>query len=208
VIIAQLLFQQLIGQRLNSSGELMLEIAAQPGTDKRFEESDDDEVGRMESAREEIDLLVAGDVFAQPKRVPWFGLMGALSFVAAALGDQSLAKKAHSALEPHAGQMLVIGFCSFCWGSVDHLLAVLLSTMNRWDEAELRFESAIRICTRAGLLPCLARVQFDYARMLRDSGRSGCGRFGEIVTSSAGLATELEMRRLYAKLKFEWPELV
>jgi PAS domain S-box-containing protein len=49
-VLAQFLFQYVIGRRLSDSGKLMLEIAMKPSTGKRFVVSGDDEVGQMESA--------------------------------------------------------------------------------------------------------------------------------------------------------------
>ena len=49
-IFAQFLFQYILGRRLTESGKLMLDIAENPHTNRRFIVSDDDEVGQMESA--------------------------------------------------------------------------------------------------------------------------------------------------------------
>jgi DNA-binding winged helix-turn-helix (wHTH) protein/tetratricopeptide (TPR) repeat protein len=166
------------------------------------------EVGQLDRAREEIDLLLGDRVFDHPKRITWFGTMGAVSFVASALGDRALAQQAHNALQPYATRMLVIGFCSFCWGSVDHLLAVLLTTLGRWEDAEAKFESAIHACSATGARPCLARAQYDYARMLHVSGRHESDRFHQCVASAARLATELGMSRLHCKIEAEWPGLI
>ena len=53
-VITLFLFQNIIGRRLQRSGQLMLEIAATPNTGKRFHVSGDDEVGQMESAFNQV----------------------------------------------------------------------------------------------------------------------------------------------------------
>ncbi|MBF0454199.1 MAG: PAS domain S-box protein [Magnetococcales bacterium] len=53
-VLAQFFFQSIIGQRLKRSGQLMLEIAQRPDTNKRFTQSGPDEVGQMEKAFNQV----------------------------------------------------------------------------------------------------------------------------------------------------------
>ena len=89
----------------------------------------------------------------------------ALASVACAhLGDGHRAKRLYAMLEPHAGQFVDAGPAWF--GSSNHYLGLLASTLGRVDEADSRFAAAVEAYEGMGAEAWLARARLDWARAL------------------------------------------
>ena len=128
--------------------------------------------------------------------------MGSLVFAAALLNNTSLAARLYPLLIPHADHLAVIGYCSFCWGSVRHWLGIISTILRRWDEAEQHFEAALMINLRVGARPWLAKTEYDYARMLSRWGEEPM-RARRHLSKCAALAEQLGMSRLLEKIRVE-----
>jgi tetratricopeptide (TPR) repeat protein len=94
-----------------------------------------------------------------------------LSEVCAFLGDAARAATLYQLLLPYAGYNIVLGVEIVCYGAATRYLALLASTMSRWEVAERHFNEALAMKTRMGARPYLARTQYEYAEMLRARGQ-------------------------------------
>jgi tetratricopeptide (TPR) repeat protein len=157
------------------------------------------EQSKFREAEEHTEWLLRAGALDRPKRSEWFGTMGSLVFATGLLQNIDLADRLYPLLVPHADHLAVIGYCSFCWGSVRHWLGILSTVLERWDEAECHFEAAITTNMRVGARPWLARAEYDFARMISFQGKDPT-RAEECLRSCAVLAEELGMSRLLEKI--------
>jgi hypothetical protein len=161
------------------------------------------EVGRNQSAVEQVDWLVRAGALRGPKRIDWYATTGCLALVAHGLRDSALASTLYKELRPHAEQFAVVGYCSYVWGSTHGLLGLLACVLEDWNESAAHFEAAIRANERAGALPRLARSYIDYGEMLLRCG-SHSRRGEELVGSGRQLAQQLGMARLASGASSAW----
>ena len=164
------------------------------------------EQSKFREAEEQTEWLLRAGALNRPKRSEWFGTMGSLVFTGGLLKNTSLAKRLYLLLTPHADHLAVIGYCSFCWGSIRHWLGILSTVLERWDEAERHFKAALLINLRVGARPWLARAEYDYARMILCQGKEPM-KAEEHLRNCTALAKELGMNRLLEKIRAEgWEE--
>ena len=86
-----------------------------------------------------------------------------------------------------------------CTGAVDRSLGMLATTMQRLDEAQLYFESALQLEESMEALPSVARTRYWFARMT--AARNGEGhrsRAAELLQRAADTADALSMPKLAA----------
>ena len=118
--------------------------------------------------------------------------------VALALGGQERARVLHEELIPWEGQIVVGGFAEAPLGAVDRYLGMLATAMGRWEDAETRFEGALRLEDGLAAPPLLARTRYWYGRMLLARGEpADLERADELLASSRDAARLLGMARLH-----------
>ncbi|HUS31609.1 MAG TPA: hypothetical protein VMZ53_24050, partial [Kofleriaceae bacterium] len=126
-------------------------------------------VGNLPQARATLDLLTS--------RLP--ELAGRQSTVwvaeaAAALDDSALSESLIPLLAPIASRNLANGLWTmWCEGPVTRALGLVATTAHRFDEAEKYFETALERVDVLGAPPHRARIEVDYAAMLRKRNQSG-----------------------------------
>jgi hypothetical protein len=157
------------------------------------------EQSKFREAGEQVEWVLRAGALNRPKRSEWFGIMGSLVFATGLLRNASLAKRLYPLLAPHADHLAVIGYCSFCWGSIRHWLGILSTVLERWDEAEDHSRASLLTNLKVGARPWFARAEYDYAQMILLRGGDPA-RAEEHLRSSAILAQELGMTRFLEKI--------
>jgi tetratricopeptide (TPR) repeat protein len=133
------------------------------------------ELGKVEEARDVMEAAIGRGVLNSFPRNSWFGTLGSLTLACRVLESPAIVRELYARWERFAGQMAVVGFSSFCWGSTDRFLGVLAGLMCKWDVAQAHFHRAIAANKMAGAAPALAHTYADLAAML-DRNQLGVGR--------------------------------
>jgi tetratricopeptide (TPR) repeat protein len=103
-------------------------------------------------------------------------------------------------LLPYAEQVIVqtVPHPVVCYGSASLYLALLDTTMTRWEDADNRFAAAIRVNNSLGARSLLARTQYEYAHMLSRRARAqdrrralGLLDSAEVTATAVGIAAVL-----------------
>ena len=102
------------------------------------------EAGRREEAEALLTGLVAEDCRAVPPDALWMSGITTLAIAAAKLDRPAEAATLHELLLPHTGKIVQQGVVAW-WGAVDHYLGLTAMTLERWDDAERAFRSALRL---------------------------------------------------------------
>jgi class 3 adenylate cyclase len=123
------------------------------------------ECGRDDDARREIAIALDG-LATHPEDAVWMPSMAMLANACALEDDAAGCARVYELLLPYAGRAVIVGAGVVCAGPVAFYLGLLAMTMRRSVEAALHFETAVAMCERLEARPWLARVQFNYARML------------------------------------------
>jgi tetratricopeptide (TPR) repeat protein len=130
------------------------------------------EVGRVEEARRELDILARDEFAALARDAVWMLGVVELSEVVAVLGDKPRAAVLHRLLEPFADRC-VVNLNVLCMGSAARTLGVLATVLERWDDAEAHFEAALEANARIRGTLWVAHTRCGYADMLLRRGRPG-----------------------------------
>jgi class 3 adenylate cyclase/tetratricopeptide (TPR) repeat protein len=99
-----------------------------------------------------------------PKDVSWLRMVAQLATVCAALGDTERATVLHDLLTPYDRQAATTGAAWF--GAVAHHLALLATTLGRFEEADRRFAEAEQLHEKFGVVPWTARTRLEWSEML------------------------------------------
>jgi DNA-binding CsgD family transcriptional regulator len=84
----------------------------------------------------------------------------------------------------------------------DALIALLLETLDRHDEAKRSFEDALAFCRRSGYRPELARTCRDYGEaLLRRQAHGDAARAGEVLREGLAISQELRMVPTVARIR-------
>ena len=159
------------------------------------------ELGELEAARVQFDLLAADGFRTLVRDGVWVASVAYLAQVCAALGDADRAEVLYSLLLPYSGRNLLAGTSIACLGAADSLLGTLCATLKRWDAAERHFRAALALNERQGARPALAHTRHCYAVKLLARGAAGDARLaGELLAAAARDAADLGMRALAARI--------
>ena len=157
------------------------------------------ETGRRAEAAREIDRILAADPGSLPKRNEWLGMVTGLGLAAVEVGHLEGVEMAYHLARPHADELVVTGYASFCWGAVSAMLGMVAATSGDADGAASYFERAVEINGGLGAIPALARTRFYEGRMRLQAGdRSGAL---SALDEAARLAAALGLTRLEAKVR-------
>ena len=133
----------------------------------------DAELGREDDARTGLQSLVE-EISGLPRNGTWLSALALASLAAAQLDDQDAAASLYPLLLRYADRVIAITMPHpvLCFGAASLYLGLLATATSRWEEADDRFESAIRANTRLGARSFLARARCEQARMLIRRGRA------------------------------------
>jgi tetratricopeptide (TPR) repeat protein len=100
-------------------------------------------------------------------------------------------------LEPFRFQLVVVASATHVAGAFDRYRGMLLSLLERWEEAEEAFGDALRLERGAGAPPLTARTQYWYAYMLLRRGlEADRARAGDLLTACHDEAQQRGMMQL------------
>jgi tetratricopeptide (TPR) repeat protein len=155
------------------------------------------ELGQLEAARVQFNLLAADGFRAVVRDGVWVASIAYLAQVCSALGDADRASVLYSLLQPYSGRNLLAGTSIACLGAADALLGSLCATMKRWSDAERHFVAALAMNERQGARPALAHTRYHYASMLlARHGAADRQLAGNLFEEAAREAAALGMRVL------------
>jgi tetratricopeptide (TPR) repeat protein len=152
------------------------------------------DLGRHGEAR---DLVTAAEQAAtwQPHNHMWLWALALYAAACARLGHTSGARALHDLLAPYPEQVVV------AWGvplgSLSYSVALLATTLGRFEEAEARFGTAAATHARLGAPIWLARTRFEWARMLLARRQPGdTERARELLGQALATARELDLANI------------
>ena len=149
------------------------------------------ESGHASAASDLLEVLLEEEALDKRKRNEWYALVGAMAMAASRLSDSSAAMRLYKLLLPHANQLALIGYGSYCFGSAEHLLGLCAIGAGDADTAKAHFLRALRKNRAVGARPSLARVHADLARLFAATGdskrRTHHIRKAEEISSSLGM---------------------
>ncbi|HEY8517770.1 MAG TPA: hypothetical protein VIS07_19855 [Candidatus Binatia bacterium] len=118
--------------------------------------------------------------------------MATLGELAWELGEPEIAARAHAAISPYRGQMVVSGFGAVVHGTVDRYLGAAELAMGRHDDAVRSLEAALAFAERVGAEAEALRAQSLLAHALRARGAAGdAARADALAASAVARAEEL-----------------
>lgn len=156
------------------------------------------ELGRVEEARREVDRVLELGLATAPKRNEWFAAVAGIGIAAAEVGHVEAIRLANRLSEPQQDELLVVGYCSFCWGAAATLLGLTAAALADWQSAKRYFARAASMNRRIGALPALARGLYYEAKMHLARGQHGEARVP--LDEAQALATKLGLSRLATKV--------
>jgi DNA-binding winged helix-turn-helix (wHTH) protein len=162
------------------------------------------ELGKRDEARDVMSEAVGRGALTSFPRNSWFGTLGSLTLACRVIESPDLVESLYPLWLRFSGQLAVVGFSSFCWGSTDRFLGVLAGLMRQWDTSEAHFGRAITANRVAGAYAALAHTYADHASM-RDQKQLGAGR--ESRDLALQQARALGMKGLESRILREAPEV-
>ena len=167
------------------------------------------EVGDLDAARVELELLAARDFVDLPRDGNFLTATCLLAHTAARVGDLPRARLLRSMLAPYADRYVVISAGAVAFASVDLPLAVLAAALGDSDAALTHVLAARQKHVSHGARCLTAWTAEEHARILRDRGQPGDREAAAAVASQAlSLAHELGMRRHEQRLREAHPAAV
>jgi tetratricopeptide (TPR) repeat protein len=156
------------------------------------------ELGRLDDARRELELVTARGLDALPRNLTWIMTMSFLAEACTRLGERSLAAALYQRLEPYDNRnVLLVPVTSF--GAAAHFLGMLATTLERWDVAQRHFERALALQRWMHGRHLIARTQVAYASMLLQRGHDeDRTRATALLEEARVIASELGMRTVVA----------
>jgi DNA-binding SARP family transcriptional activator/class 3 adenylate cyclase len=157
------------------------------------------DVGNTAGAAELLrEVVIADQLSTVPRDLTWPASLACLAEVTARVGDAEVAAVLDDALQPFAGQLLVVGG-TLCPGSADRYLAMVATVLGRLEDAEKHFVAALELERAMGARALVARTCYWYGVLLRRLGEGRAADTRASLEEAAALATELGMEGLRAQ---------
>ncbi|MFL5780460.1 MAG: ATP-binding protein [Thermoleophilaceae bacterium] len=147
----------------------------------------DAEIGRDDAARAVLADLLARDLEHEHLDAEWVLAMVLLADPCAALGERDGAALLYDLLLPHE-QAYAVAPVEAAFGSAARALGGLAAALERYDDAERHFQTAIEIEGRMRARPWLAHAQQGLADMLLARAATGDAERAEALLAEAGAA--------------------
>jgi eukaryotic-like serine/threonine-protein kinase len=137
----------------------------------------------------------AGSGFADiPRDLFWLIRLCSLAEACVVAEDHACAETLYELLLPYPGRNAV-PYTQQPFGPVALRLAMLAAMLERWDDAEQHFETALARCDLLGARAIRARVLLEYARALLARSRDGdAERAAALLDDARRLAQDLDLR--------------
>ena len=158
------------------------------------------ELGWLDKARVEFERLAEED-FALPFDSNWGIAMSILCFAAFLLDDRERAAVLYERFRSFEDKFVTVGMPAEVIGPARHPLALVLATLDRWEEAETQMTTALTWLDSAGARKWAARVRVDFAALLRRRGRpEDEGRIEALLADARLTSEELGFARLLERI--------
>jgi len=167
------------------------------------------ELGALDRATEVYDEIAAGTFELIPRDALWTTALVYLTEVVTAIGDRPGAEALYRWIRPRAmlqaprsdgGAAASSGGIAYL-GAMGRYVGLLAALLERWEESESGFESALQMDESLGAAPWVAMTEASYADMLDRRGGEGDGeRATELRTSALKAAEQLGMKALEHRL--------
>lgn len=156
--------------------------------------------GQIEAVRQELDALARGGFEDFERNGTWLASMTYLSEAIELIADRDRAEVLYRLLTPFHDRNATVSHIA-SRGSVSRYLGLLAHTLDRWDDAELHFQSAINLNRRMSAHPHVVHTLFDYSRVyaLREGPR--CSRAMELAEEALSEADRIGMTGLTDRCK-------
>jgi hypothetical protein len=155
------------------------------------------ELGRAEEARAELEHAPAGALTVHRRNILELPELTCLVPPCALLADTERAAAVYARLMAHVDRIVVRGIVGFCDGSVNRYLGVLATVLERWQDGEQHFRSALECNARLGSPPLVARTRVQYAELLLTRDAAGDRQLAaELLQPALAAARELGMHSL------------
>jgi class 3 adenylate cyclase/tetratricopeptide (TPR) repeat protein len=116
--------------------------------------------------------LIAGDARRVPRDFVWKGTMTLLAEACAESADVAAAAPLYDAIEPRAASIATVAHV-VAYGSMGRVAGSLATTLERYDDAERHFETALASNDRMGFHAWTAWTRLNYGDMLLRRDRPG-----------------------------------
>ena len=154
------------------------------------------EMGREADARAVLERVGARGFEDIPLDWAWLGALSDLSTASAMLRDAARSAILYEKLKPYAARHVASATAMY-QGPVSHFLAILATTLARYEEATQHFDDALAGEARMGARAWMARTQHAYAEMLVGRGEPGDREKAlELVGEAVAAANAIGMKGL------------
>ncbi|MBA3286400.1 MAG: hypothetical protein H0U21_00040 [Acidimicrobiia bacterium] len=160
------------------------------------------ELGLHDEARAELEVLTADRLAAVPRDALWHGSLSYLADACCIVGHVTGAAALYDEMIGWRGLVVQVGHLLAAHGAVDRYLGQLAALLGHDREAEIHFESALRIDAAAGMPVWLAHSQLEFGRFLaRRSREVDAGRGIELLGASLATAERVGMAVVAARAR-------
>ncbi len=165
------------------------------------------EIGRREEARQRSEACLANGIDGILWDERWLATVLNLAMIYKALGDRARCEEFYAAILPYAHLVCISGFeGSVCYGATARFAGVLATFLERWQEAEQHFCTAITVHTEMEARPWLGVTYFQYGELLAARGRKhDHARIAELRAQAGEIARQLDMPWLKQQLGIAAP---
>jgi DNA-binding CsgD family transcriptional regulator/tetratricopeptide (TPR) repeat protein len=152
------------------------------------------ELGLLDEARAELDVLTADGLAAVPRDALWLGSLSYLADACCAVGHRPGAAAVYDQLIGWRGMIVQVGHLLAAHGAVDRYLGQLATVLDHERETEIHFEAALRLDTASHMAVWLARTQLEYGLVLVGRDRpADVGRGTELLAAGSATARRVGM---------------
>jgi eukaryotic-like serine/threonine-protein kinase len=158
------------------------------------------ELGDEEAARRELERHAVRGFAGLPRDGLWILHLCSLAEASILVGDERRGLQLYELLLPHAGDNAV-AYTQQPFGPVALRLAMLAALLERWEDADRHFATALDRCEHLGARAIRARVLLEHASALAARGEGGDRkRVGAMLDEAARLCEELGMAGLQERI--------
>ena len=157
------------------------------------------ELGLLDEAAAEIDVVTADRLAAVPRDALWHGSLSYLADACCTVGHLAGAALVYDELVGWRGLVVQVGHLLAAHGAVDRYLGKLAALLGHEREAEIHFEAALRLDSAAGTPVWLSHSQLEYGQLLvRRSRESDVDRGLGLLQASLATAERVGMNAVAA----------
>lgn len=156
------------------------------------------QAGKPDESLQIFDALATAGFRNIPEDVQWMGTMTVLGELCAAIGRRDGMDELYQVMSRYPEGNATVGD-TICYGPIARPLGMVATVLERWDDAERHFLSAIALSEREGMGPSLADARMRFADMLLRRNEAGDGEKARpLLEQALEAARDMGMPRLAA----------